>query len=299
MSTPKKQPTKVLSATEEPTSTRGAFILFEGCDRVGKSTQCSMLVDYLKKEGHDVELFRFPDRDTQVGKTIDAYLQNKANLNDRVVHLMFSMNRHECSAKILTALAAGKTIVCDRYVFSGVAYTMSKGEEFSYDWCMMPDVGLPAPDIVLFLDMDIEQASKRSEYGGERYERLDLQKRIRANFLRLKAATAKTAEHRDGLNWKMLDATKPIPTIHQEICAAVAETVPRVASEPVRNIDMKMVFPERVAKMKIRLPEMALEDSESSSPTPLPAPALTSPGMVKRKFDFSGSKVSPPKKQSM
>jgi len=38
------------------------------------------------------------------------------------------------------------------------------------EWCKLPDVGLPAPDLVVFLDMTVEDAAKRGEYGEERYE---------------------------------------------------------------------------------------------------------------------------------
>jgi len=253
-------------STPEPTTARGAFILFEGCDRVGKSTQCSMLVEYLKKEGHTVELFRFPDRSTQIGKTIDAYLQNKANLNDRMIHLMFSLNRHECSAKIVEALNAGKTVVCDRYCFSGAAYTMAKSEEYEYDWCIMPDIGLPAPDVVLFLDMDVKAAAERSEYGGERYERIDLQQRIRKNFHHIKGTTGARA---DGVSWKAFDATRPIADIHEELRAAAVESIKRVGKMPIRRLDKQMVMPAKGLSVNAT--------TSSSSLSPKPAPALVSP----------------------
>jgi len=270
-----------MSSTEPTPTPRGAFILFEGCDRVGKSTQCSMLVEYLKKEGHTVELFRFPDRSTQIGKTIDAYLQNKANLNDRMIHLMFSLNRHECSSKIVAALNAGKTVVCDRYCFSGAAYTMAKSKDFEYDWCIMPDIGLPAPDLVLFLDMDVTQAAERSEYGGERYERIDLQKRIRENFHTIKGNTGSRA---DGVEWKAFDATRPIDSIHEELRAAASDVIKRAAVVPMRRLDKRMVMPPAAAPILgdrsngHGTSTLALDvASPSSSATPTPAPALVSP----------------------
>ena len=52
----------------------------------------------------------------------------------------------------------------------------------SIDWCKQPDVGLPAPDLVCFLDVSEEVAVKRADFGGERYEVTDLQRRVRANY---------------------------------------------------------------------------------------------------------------------
>ena len=74
---------------------RGLFVLFEGVDRCGKSTQARRLVDRLVRSGQPATLLRFPDRDTTIGGMINAYLTNKAELDDHAVHLLFSANRWE------------------------------------------------------------------------------------------------------------------------------------------------------------------------------------------------------------
>ena len=74
---------------------RGAFILFEGVDRCGKTTQAKRLVDALVQRGQPTVFFRFPDRETPIGVQIDAYLRNAAELDDHAVHLLFSANRWE------------------------------------------------------------------------------------------------------------------------------------------------------------------------------------------------------------
>ena len=77
---------------------RGTFIVFEGCDRSGKSTACKKLVEYLndrKIENANAKLMRFPDRTTEVGSAIDAYLKGQKELDDHVIHLLFSANRWE------------------------------------------------------------------------------------------------------------------------------------------------------------------------------------------------------------
>ena len=67
-------------------------------------------------------------------------------------------------------LASGTNVICDRYAYSGVAFTSAKkeedrssmsGGELSLGWCIGPDVGLPAPDAVIFLDLDQDEAEKR------------------------------------------------------------------------------------------------------------------------------------------
>lgn len=123
---------------------RGALIIFEGCDRSGKTTVCQRLV----KDTANTLLMRFPDRDTQVGKVIDAYLQGKVQLDDHVIHLLFSTNRWEKAAELTQALESGKNVIIDRYAFSGVAFSAAK-EGLSFEWCRQPDRGLPKPGKVL------------------------------------------------------------------------------------------------------------------------------------------------------
>jgi dTMP kinase len=74
---------------------RGALIVLEGLDRSGKSSQCARLLSFLEGTGRATEGWRFPDRDTSVGKMISAYLANESQLDDRTIHLLFSANRWE------------------------------------------------------------------------------------------------------------------------------------------------------------------------------------------------------------
>ena len=145
---------------------RGAFIVLEGVDRCGKTTQASLLVKHLIGIGLATIAMRFPDRTTMVGDLINQYLQSKSDLDDRAVHLLFSANRWEAAPKLTSTLVDDKTtIVCDRYAHSGVAFSSAKPSlENDLDWCKACDVGLPAPDAVIFLDLSQEQAEQRGGY---------------------------------------------------------------------------------------------------------------------------------------
>lgn len=90
---------------------RGAFILFEGVDRCGKSTQSAMLAKYLAESQRQSELIRFPERSTTIGNLIDQYLKSASNLNDQSIHLLFSANRWESSASIEGSLNSGVNLV--------------------------------------------------------------------------------------------------------------------------------------------------------------------------------------------
>jgi thymidylate kinase len=92
---------------------RGAFILFEGVDRCGKTTQVGLLNDNLAKSKR-VEQIRFPERKSAVGQLIDSYLQSNSNLNDQSIHLLFSANRWEQADSIEAKLAGGCSLVSNK-----------------------------------------------------------------------------------------------------------------------------------------------------------------------------------------
>ena len=147
---------------------RGLFIVFEGLDRAGKSTQVNMLESFLKNMGKNTELMKFPDRSTLCGKIINDLLQDRTlNLEDEAFHTLFCTNRWEKKLDIIDKLKKGSNLVVDRYAYSGVAYSTAKGLDIS--WTKNGDVGLPRPDIVFYMDLDPEIAAQRAGYGEERY----------------------------------------------------------------------------------------------------------------------------------
>ncbi|RSH87192.1 Thymidylate kinase [Saitozyma podzolica] len=202
---------------------RGAFIVLEGLDRSGKSTQVAKLVDRLNQTGHKARLQKFPDRTTAIGKMIDAYLQSQAELDDRAIHLLFSANRWECAEAIKRDLANGMTIVADRYAFSGIAFSAAKGLPFTF--CLNPDAGLPLPDLTLYLTVPPEVASTRGAYGVERYENLDMQTRTREQF----AAVAREVQARHGEDrWVQVSAVGTIDEVEARIWELVDGALRRV-----------------------------------------------------------------------
>ncbi|KAG0056836.1 hypothetical protein BGZ83_003130 [Gryganskiella cystojenkinii] len=184
--------------------TRGRFILLEGCDRAGKSTQCAMLVDALKERGHAVELCKFPERTTTIGQMINAYLTNAKELDDKAIHLLFSANRWEAMQAMKRKLEQGTHLVVDRYAYSGVAFSTAKGLDLQ--WCKNPDRGLVRPDLTFFLDLPTEEAERRGGFGEERYEKRELQEKVREIFLQLKSK-----------EWVMIDAMNSVEAMHELI----------------------------------------------------------------------------------
>ncbi|KAJ9479679.1 Thymidylate kinase [Pseudozyma hubeiensis] len=188
---------------------RGVFIVVEGLDRAGKSTQVERLAEHLQAKS-----IKFPERTTAIGQMINSYLAQTSELDDQAIHLLFSANRWECVASINRTLDAGESIVCDRYAFSGIAYSVAKG--LSYDWCRNPDVGLPLPDLTMFLDLDAQTAAARGGYGEERYEKLEFQAKVREAFSRV---SQDVKSH--GGRWVTIDASKTLDEVTDDIQKAV------------------------------------------------------------------------------
>ncbi|GMF00049.1 hypothetical protein B5S32_g3670 [[Candida] boidinii] len=171
--------------------TRGALIVIEGLDRTGKTTQTNQLIEKLNSIDKKIELVKFPQRETIIGKLINSYLTSKPSeddkdgeiikLNDYSIHLLFSANRWELIDKIKNLLEQGVTVLLDRYVYSGVAYSSAKGLDF--DWCLSSDIGLIKPDKTIFLKFEeLNNLQDREGFGDEKYEVKEFQEKVRIQF---------------------------------------------------------------------------------------------------------------------
>jgi len=143
------------------------LIVVEGLDGAGKSTQVALLKAWLQERG-GLEYIHFPRYDAPVyGDLISRFLQGRFGANDAVhpqlVALLFAEDRHGAAPEMKAALAAGKTVLLDRYVYSNIAYQCAKlsdpeEREALREWILKTEYGpfgLPKPDINLFLDVPI------------------------------------------------------------------------------------------------------------------------------------------------
>jgi dTMP kinase len=172
-----------------PAKERGLLIVVEGLDRSGKSTQCEMLCKHIEKQGKKAKYVKFPDRTTPTGIMINSYLTNRAQLDDHSVHLLFSANRWEAASGLRKLIEEGTWVVIDRYSYSGAVYSAAKeNPNLSLQWAWAPELGLPQPDIVFFLDISTADAAARGGYGEERYENEQMQTKVRHLFQQIFAS---------------------------------------------------------------------------------------------------------------
>lgn len=163
---------------------RGAFIVFEGLDGAGTTTQARLLCEALAAQGTQVHPTREPS-DGPVGVLLRQALAGRLLLRDgkrltaETLALLFAADRRDhLAAEVEPALARGITVVCDRYLLSSLAY---QGQEVDPALVRAVNAGLPAPDLTLFLRVAPEVALRRRSGragGDELYEALETQRRV-------------------------------------------------------------------------------------------------------------------------
>lgn len=174
-------------------SERGLFIVFEGGDGVGKTTQQALLAEKLRAGGHEVVLTREPG-DSRAGAVIRQLLLDPAtgDLDPRAEALLYAADKAQHLAEVVRpALERGAMVVCDRYIDSMLAY-QGAGRVLDPDevaalaaWATR---GL-RPDLTVLLDLDPALAvgqmveKDRLEGAGE-----DFHRRVRRGFLQLAEA---------------------------------------------------------------------------------------------------------------
>ncbi len=200
-------------------SSRGLFITVEGIDGCGKSTQASLIACALEAAGHDVLRLREPGG-VKISEKIRAVLLDPANgeMGDVCELLLYEAARAQLVHEVIRpALAAGKTVVCDRFYDSTTAYQafadgldrdmVARANELAVDGCR--------PDLTLVFDVSVEEASRRrSDRAAEdrlELKGLEFQHRVAAGFRAVAADEPGRV--------KLIDAGGPIAEVFSGVVA--------------------------------------------------------------------------------
>lgn len=195
----------------------GKFVVFEGADGTGKSTQVALVAEGLRNAGRDVVVTREPGG-SDVAETLRAVvLDPDTDIDPMTETLIFAAARAEHIAKtIMPALDTGKIVISDRFVGSSIAY-QSAGR--GVDAQAVADInryatGQLAPDVTVVLDLDPAAAGDRRTDRGEAVDRMEsapdgFQDAVRASFL----LQAEAAPDR----YLLVDAAQDVETITTQI----------------------------------------------------------------------------------
>ncbi len=170
--------------------TKPLFIVFEGIDGCGKSTQLRLLSEYLEERGRKTRLSSEPTR-YPTGELLRAALSGKDPRTTGEMAALFVLDRihHNVAPDgIGASLAAGFDVLSDRYYYSSLAY---QGSLTDYDWVRRMNTECPEirhPDLCIFLDISPKTALERiGGRGGTReiYEKEETLTAVRSKFLQV------------------------------------------------------------------------------------------------------------------
>ena len=196
----------------------GKFIVLDGPDGCGKTTQTELLAKWLKEQDVAVESFRDPG-DTAIGERIRQILLNPEHtaMSTRTELLLYMAARAQLWAeKIAPGLQQNKCIVLDRWLSSTCAYQGCAGG-FGIDRVIKiaaDALERPWPDLTVILDVDLETGSKRLNRHLDRMEQkgISYHRKVREGFLELAGQQKNSC---------LVDSSGNIKTVHRKVIEVV------------------------------------------------------------------------------
>lgn len=197
---------------------KGLFITVEGVDGCGKSTQAALIAAALEAAGHDVLRLREPGG-VKISEQIRAILLDPANgeMGDVCELLLYEAARAQLVHQVIKpALAAGKTVICDRFYDSTTAYQafadgldrdmVSQANELAVDGCR--------PDLTLVFDLPVDEAHRRRSTRTGAEDRLELKG---SEFQQKVAEGFRAVAEDDPARVKLIDAGGSIDEVFSSV----------------------------------------------------------------------------------
>jgi dTMP kinase len=199
----------------------GKFIVLDGGEGCGKTTQSRLLAAALDSRGIAAQVVRDPGA-TRIGEKIRAILldPDQSDMNMRCEMLLYMAARAQLMAQtILPALAAGQCVICDRFVSSTLAYQLGGDALTAADIKSVGAIAIRGrwPDLTIILDMPLDQSQQRLNRPKDRIEQRppEYHQRVRDNFLAQAAA--------DPHCYRVIAAGRDPALVHADILAAVLQ----------------------------------------------------------------------------
>jgi len=215
---------------------RGRFVVLEGLDGAGTTTQAARLAQALRRAGHRVVLTREPSLGP-VGVLLRHALSARGGrtgreaLTDATLALLFAADRLEhLASTVEPGLAAGAVVISDRYVLSSFAY---QGRVLDRAWVEALNAHAPAPDLTLFLEVQPRMAAARRRLRGGPAERFDDASTQRSVA---RAYDAVVTRHARAHHVQRLDGALGVEAVASQVQAAVQALLARGPARPARRV---------------------------------------------------------------
>lgn len=186
------------------------FVVFEGIDGSGKGTQIALLRSFLESQNVFPSLHKYP---TENAIEALAHLKGEAPATPETLFSSFARDIKAQQALLNEEISKGKFVICDRYVFSTVAY---QGGALGYERCRdaIKQIGFLHPDAAILLDISPEDsfARKSAQKTLDKFEEdTSFLSGARSRFLRM--AEEDFLCHR----WRTIDASKPKEEVFSKV----------------------------------------------------------------------------------
>ena len=202
---------------------RGKFIVFEGIDGAGKTTQINLLANYLREQGRAVYCTAEPTETVSGGLLRDALSgASRRTVCEMAAMFVFDRINHNVNPVngIQKMLADGFDVICDRYYYSSLAY---QGSGTDPEWVSNMNLNCPEimrPDVCVFLDLTPEQSMariNRNRATQEIYENEEKLTQVRNQFY----CVFEQLRERD--NIQIVNAYRSVEEIHADIVALISK----------------------------------------------------------------------------
>jgi len=195
------------------------FVVFEGGDGSGTSTQLSMLKNRLKSTAKPIIFSTFEPTDGQIGKLIRSALKKEIYFKPETLAMLFAADRNEHlngQDGILAHVNKGELVVSDRYVLSSLVY---QGIECGDELPSLLNSRFPAPEITIFFDIEPEIALERMKNRDslEIYEYREFQEKVRQKY---KSALAQYGKN--GARVEIIDASKTAAEVADQVWSIIS-----------------------------------------------------------------------------
>jgi dTMP kinase len=198
---------------------KGTFIVLDGTEGSGKSTQARMLCDRFARDyGPDSVLLVRDPGTTRIGEQVRAILLDPAHaeMNMRAEMLLYMAARAQMMAQvILPALERDKVVLCDRFVSSTLAYQLGGEGLTAGDISLVADIAICGrwPDLTILLDMPAAASLARVNRPRDRIEQrpLEYHEQVRRNYL--------AQAEGDPRRYRVVNADRDAAVVHGEVLA--------------------------------------------------------------------------------
>ncbi|MGE5611533.1 MAG: dTMP kinase [Bacillota bacterium] len=205
--------------THDVQALRGKFIVLDGPEGCGKSTQARLLGQKLQEQGLSTMLVRDPGT-TRIGEQIRSILLNPdhGEMGMRCEMLLYMAARAQMMVQtIFPALTAGQVVVCDRFVSSTLAYQLGGDGLTDVEIRAVADIAIKGrwPDLTIILDIPVDASMARINREKDRIEQrpITYHEQVRRNYLAQAQA--------DPYRYRIIKADRTIEDVHADIWAAV------------------------------------------------------------------------------